>query len=231
MTKRERRSDDTFLQNAALLSRCGDFMANFPTPTPHANPVTPAIVREWFVNAFRTGAVPSEANVRNLVYWLNIAGPQDSDEITKRKIPEENRRLSEAIQTIIEIVPEMIQREEGRLLEFTGNGFEDRMQRTWHDRRARALRALRLAATFGAGDFTVRSKGGVKQRPAWKMIADSAASLIASAMLQAGHSSPNFDGGPALAVLQRAMAHVEGKERPVSQLREAFRTTKKSLGD
>ncbi len=204
-------------------------MAHFPTPASHTNPVTASIVLGWF-GAFRTGPMPSEANVRNFVYWLNIAGPSDSDELTKREVPEQHRRLSEAIGIIIEIVPDMLQREEGRLLEFTSDEFSDRMQRDWHDHRARALRALQLAATFGARQFSVISKGGVKQRPAWKMIADTAASFIAAAMLQAGHSSPNFNGGPALAVLQRAMAHVEGKERPVSQLREAFRTTK-AVGD
>jgi hypothetical protein len=42
-------------------------------------------------------------------------------------------------------------------------------------------------------------------------------------MLQAGHQSPNFNGGPALEVLQCAMYHLEGKERLLAELREAFR--------
>jgi hypothetical protein len=154
----------------------------------------------------------------------STSGPRDSDTIKQSiTLPSKDKNLSKAIVTILEVAPDFLATAETRSQEITGEEFSDRMHRKWHQDRARALRGLLLGAREAAVEFPVLSTGGRKKPPFWRLTAQSAASFIAAAMLQAGHKSPNFNGGPALEVLQRAMHHLEGKERPLAQLREAFR--------
>lgn len=167
--------------------------------------------------------MPDETAVRSLVRWLNIAGPWDTDNVKRlTTLPRDYKRLSGAIATILELAPGYIEISETRSEQKTEDEYHDRMSREWHDTRVRLLRALLIGANAAAVEFPVFAANGKKKPPFWKTTAQSAASFIAAAMLQAGHRSPNFNGGPALDVLQRAMHHLEGKERPLSQLREAF---------
>jgi hypothetical protein len=215
------------LEGAALIARARDFMAHWPDAPAHTNPVTAAVVIEWFRGAFKCGSVPDEAGVQSLVHWLNVAGPWDSDNVKRlTTLPPEYKKLSKAIAAVLEVAPCYIEISETRSQTKTGDQYHDDMNREWHDRRARTLRAVLIGARATAVLFPVLSSGGKKRPPFWKTTAQSAASFIAAALLQTGHQSPNFNGGPALEVLQRAMSHLEGKERPLSQLREAFRLRK-----
>ncbi len=82
-----------------MIPLSADFMAHWPSAPAHKNPVPAAIVVEWFRDAFKSGPAPDEAAVRNLVKWLNIAGPWDTDDIKKRlsTVPPEYKNLSKAM--------------------------------------------------------------------------------------------------------------------------------------
>jgi len=224
MTKREKGAGYPLLEGAAMIDRAGDFLADWPNAPAHMNPVTAAVVMEWFRDAFKSGPVPDDAAVRSLVHWLNIAGPWDTDNIKQlTALPLEYKRLSKAIATILEIAPAYLETAETRSRQKTGDEYRDHTRREWHDKRARTLRALLIRTSAAANKFPVLSAPHKKRPVTWKTTAQTAASFIAAAMLRSGRQSPNFDGDPALKVLQRAMHHLEGKERPLSQLREAFR--------
>jgi hypothetical protein len=229
MMKRKTKASDLLLEGAAMIARSGDCMAHWPDAPAHANPVTTDVVEGWFGDAFKGRLVPDASAVRSLVRWLNIAGPWDTDNVKQlTTLPPEYKKLSGAIATILELAPDYIEISETRSQQKTEDEYRDRMSREWHGRRARALRAVVLGARAAAVEFPVLSTGGKKKPPFWKSTAQTAASFIAAAMQQAGHQSPNFNGGPALEVLQHALHHLEGKERPLSQLREAFRRKKSS---
>jgi hypothetical protein len=215
------------LESAVTIARAGDLMAHWPNAPAHTNPVAAAVVVEWFKDAYKNGPVPDEAAVQSLVRWLNVAGPWDTDNVKRfTTLPPAYKKLSKAIDAILEVAPSYVKIAETRSREKTGDEYYDHVRREWHDRRARTLRAMLIGARAAAVEFPVFSSAGKKKSPFWRTIAQSAASFVAVALLQAGHQSPNFNGGPALEVLQRAMRHLEGKERPLSQLREAFRNKK-----
>jgi hypothetical protein len=135
----------------------------------------------------------------------------------------EQVKLSEAIVAILELAPALIEREQTKLEGITGETFGERQSREWHSERIDSLRGLLASACRAACDFQVRSASGKKRRPGWRLICDAAAALIGAALLNARGEIPSFNDGPALIVLRRAMAHVEGKERAITALREAFR--------
>jgi hypothetical protein len=164
-----------------------------------------------------------------------MAGPWDTDDIKRLTIiPPEYKSLSKAIDTIIAVAPALLEFAVTRSREIVGDEFRDRMSRKWHDDRARELGTLIDSARAAAVEFPLLftfPTGGKKKPAPWKTTAQTAASFIAAAMLPTGRHALNFNGGPALKVLQRAMHHLEGKERPLSQLREAFRRKKNLVGD
>jgi hypothetical protein len=204
-------------------------MAHWPDAPAHAHPVTTADVVDWFKDSFHDGPMPDEAAVISLVRWLNVAGPWDSDNVKRLTTPpSEYKQLSQAIATVLKVAPYYVELSETRFQERTGNEYHDHMRREWHDRRARTLRAMLIGTKAAAVEFPILSSGGKKRPPYWKTVGQTAASLIAAVLLTAGRQPSNFNGGPALEVLQRAMQHLEGKERALSQLREAFR--RKSSG-
>ena len=224
MTSRSGRTEDPIVADGALVALCGDFMAHWPEAPAHQNPVTAQVVVGWFRSAFKSDKVPDEAAVQSFVRWLNIAGPHDSDNVKKLTVlSAEYRSLSQAIETIIAIAPDFLKTAEMLSREASGNDFVDRMSRKSQQSRASVLRAVLMGATAAAGAFPTMSSGGKKKSPTWKPIARTAAVFIAATAKLAGHPPPNFNGGPALEVLRSAMYHLEGKERRLSQLREAFR--------
>lgn len=224
MTKRKEGAADPLLESAAMITRFGDFMAHWPNSPAHMNPVAAAVVVKWFRDAFKGRLMPDEAALQSFVHWLNIAGPCDTDNIKRwTTLPPDYKKLSKAIATVMDVAPRFLEVAETRSREIAGDEFSDRMRREWHDNRVRTLRALLIGARAAADQFSLSPTAGKKKPATWKPTAQSAASFIAAAMLMAGHQSPNFNGGPALEVLQRAMHHLEGKERPLPQLREAFR--------
>jgi len=218
---------DPLPQSARMSAASADFMAHWPNAPAHRNPVPAAVVAGWFRDAFKSGPAPDEAAVRSLVCWLNIAGPWDTDDVKRLTIiPPEYKNLSKAIDTIIAVAPALLEYAALRSREIVGDEFRDRMSRKWHDDRARKLGTLVDGARAAAVEFPLISSGGKKKPATWTITAQTAASFIAAAMPRTGHRALNFNGGPALEVLQHAMHHLEGKERPLSQLREAFRRKK-----
>jgi len=138
-------------------------------------------------------------------------------------VPPEYKNLSKAIDTIIAVAPALLELAATRSREVVGDEFRDRMSRKCHDGRARKLGTLLDAARAAAVEFPLIPANGKKLPATWKTTAQTAASFIEAAMPPTGHHALNFNGGPALEVLQRAMHHLEGKKRPLSQLHEAFR--------
>lgn len=213
---------DLLLESALSIARAGEL--HWASAPAHKTPVTAAAIVTWFSHAFNTKTVPDEVCVRNLVGWLNVAGPWDTDTVKRlHTVPPDHKKLSKAISTILELAPSYIELSEIRLQKQSEDAYLEQIRREWHGRRIAALRSLLIGAEAAAEEFPVLSSAGKKKPPYWKTVAQSAASFITAALIQAGYPAPNFNGGPALEVLQQAMKHLEGKERPLSQLREAFR--------
>ena len=224
------RADSTTVKDRPdPMARAGDFMCAWPSPPAHESPATAAIVLQWFQSAFKTGPSPDGPAVKNFVMWLNVAGPWDSDAAQRKlKLPPEYAKLSKAISTLIGIAPFYVATSKERVRDISGRDAFDQKHREWHQRRIEVLDALIQSALLAAEEFPVLSSGGKKTSPLWKHIAVTASSFIEEVLRRAGRRPPHFNGGPAHEVLQRSMRHIEGKERALSQLREAFR--KKSDG-
>jgi hypothetical protein len=158
---------DLLLESALSIARAGEL--HWASAPAHKTPVTAAAVVTWFSHAFKNRSVPDEVCVRNLVGWLNVVGPWDTDNVKRLHIlPPDYKKPCKAISTILEVAPSYIELWETRLQEQSEDAYRDQIRREWHGRRIGALRSLLIGAEAAAEEFLVFRRQAKRSRPTGK---------------------------------------------------------------
>jgi hypothetical protein len=206
-------------------------MAEETTPLPslvlmHPNPVTAADVVGWFRDAIKRGPAPDESMVGGLLAYVNVGGTPIylSPLPTDNSINEIHLAVSNALATLREKLPPMLEVWEARHAE----GIEQNHRPGTVDRQVRCLRALKIAVDAANEGFGYTPSAPTTTRGMHHGVVRTVGMFVWSAMLRAGHAEVKFTkhDGPAIKVVQRAMAHIEGFQREGTALVEVLKKMK-----